>query len=304
MVIWLRREAALGVSSDVIRAADRHRVVELDAAVQAVYEERDAVLAAARAKAEAIVAQARAVADDLIKDANERAANSEQLGYAEGQRKALAEFHASMVARAYSEAESTRRVEARLQTAVMQAVERIVLESDRQALFARVASTLGGVLQSQARLTLRVCPAELDAARAAFARAVEGGLLNATVEVLADDSTKPGDCRCEWDHGVADASLSVQLAALRKAIAPSASVPAEAAQPAAAEDEEEEEDADIDAPDEYEYDYDDSEDEEDEDEDAVSHEDDEDEEDDDHDDSDDEDEDLYEEDDEDEEDDE
>ncbi|MDO3521486.1 type III secretion system stator protein SctL [Ralstonia pseudosolanacearum] len=297
MVIWLRREAALGVSSDVIRAADRHRVVELDAAVQAVYEERDAVLAAARAKAEAIVAQARAVADDLIKDANERAANSEQLGYAEGQRKALAEFHASMVARAYSEAESTRRVEARLQTAVMQAVERIVLESDRQALFARVASTLGGVLQSQARLTLRVCPAELDAARAAFARAVEGGLLNATVEVLADDSTKPGDCRCEWDHGVADASLSVQLAALRKAIAPNASVPAEAAQPAAAEDEEE--DADIDAPDEYEYDYDDSEDEEDED--AVSHEDDEDEEDDDHDDSDDdEDEDLYEEDDEDE----
>lgn len=297
MVIWLRREAALGVSSDVIRAADRHRVVELDAAVQAVYEERDAVLAAARAKAEAIVAQARAVADDLIKDANERAANSEQLGYAEGQRKALAEFHASMVARAYSEAESTRRVEARLQTAVMQAVERIVLESDRQALFARVASTLGGVLQSQARLTLRVCPAELDAARAAFARAVEGGLLNATVEVLADDSTKPGDCRCEWDHGVADASLSVQLAALRKAIAPNASVPAEAAQPAAAEDEED--DADIDAPDEYEYDYDDSEDEEDED--AVSHEDDEDEEDDDHDDSDDdEDEDLYEEDDEDE----
>lgn len=300
MVIWLKREAALGVSSDVIRAADRHRVVELDAAVQAVYEERDAVLAAARAKAEAIVAQARAVADDLIKDANERAANSEQLGYAEGQRKALAEFHASMLARAYSEAESTRRVEARLQTAVMQAVERIVLESDRQALFARVASTLGGVLQSQARLTLRVCPAELDAARAAFARAVEGGLLNATIEVLADDRTKPGDCRCEWDHGVADASLSVQLAALRKAIAPNVSVPAQAAPPAAAE--AEDEDADIDAPDEYEYDYDDSEDDEDEDEDAVSHddEDDEAEYDDDHDDSDDEDEDLYEEDEEDE----
>ncbi|MCD9231424.1 type III secretion system stator protein SctL [Ralstonia pseudosolanacearum] len=296
MVIWLRREAALGVSSDVIRAADRHRVVELDAAVQAVHEERDAVLDAARAKAEAIVAQARAVADDLIKDANERAANSEQLGYAEGQRKALAEFHASMIARAYSEAESTRRVEARLQTAVMQAVERIVLESDRQALFARVASTLGGVLQSQARLTLRVCPAELDAARAAFARAVEGGLLNATVEVLADDSTKPGDCRCEWDHGVADASLSVQLAALRKAIAPNASVPAGAAQPAAPEDEDAA--AGIDAPDEYEYDYDDSEGEENEDEDAVSHDD---EEDDDHDDSDDdEDEDLYEEDEEDE----
>lgn len=298
MVIWLRREAALGVSSDVIRAADRHRVVELDDAVQAVYEERDAVLAAARAKAKAIVAQGRAVADNLIKDANERAANSEQLGYAEGQRKALAEFHAAMLARAYSEVESTRRVEARLQTAVMQAVERIVLESDRQALFARVASTLGGVLQSQARLTLRVCPAELDAARAAFARAVEGGLLNATVEVLADDSTKPGDCRCEWDHGVADASLSVQLAALRNAIAPNASVPAQAAQPAAAASEDD--DADLDAPDEYEYDYDDSED--DEDEDAVSHddEDEEDEDDDDHDDSGDEDEDLYEEDEEDE----
>lgn len=291
MVIWLRREAALGVSSDVIRAADRHRIVELDGAVQAVYEERDAVLAAARA-----------VADGLLQEANERAENSEQLGYAEGQRKALAEFHASMIARTYSEADATRRVEARLQTAVMQAVERVVLESDRQALFARVASTLGGVLQSQARLTLRVCPAELDAARAAFARAVEGGLLNATVEVLADDSTKPGDCRCEWDHGVADASLSVQLAALRRALAPNAPAHAEAAsqaQPVAAPDD----DADTDAQDEYEYEYDDPED--DEDEDAASH-DDEDEDGDDHDDdSDDEDdEDVYEEDEEDEEDDE
>ncbi|AXV83903.1 type III secretion system stator protein SctL [Ralstonia solanacearum] len=301
MVIWLRREAALGVSSDVIRAADRHRIVELDGAVQAVYEERDAVLAAARAQAEAIVAQARAVADGLLQEANERAENSEQLGYAEGQRKALAEFHASMIARTYSEADATRRVEARLQTAVMQAVERIVLESDRQALFARVASTLGGVLQSQARLTLRVCPAELDAARAAFARAVEGGLLNATVEVLADDSTKPGDCRCEWDHGVADASLSVQLAALRRALAPNAPAHAEAAsqaQPVAAPDD----DADTDALDEYEYEYDDAEDDEDdEDEDAASHDD---EDEGDHDDEEDEDEDVYEEDEEDEEDDE
>ncbi len=300
MVIWLRREAALGVSSDVIRAADRHRIVELDAAVQAVCEERDAVLAAARAQAEAIVAEARAIADGVLKDANERAENSEQLGYADGQRKALAEFHASMIARAYGEAESTRRVEARLQAAVMQAVERIVLESDRQALFARVASTLGGVLQSQARLTLRVCPAELDAARAAFARAVEGGLLNATVEVLADDRTQPGDCRCEWDHGVADASLSVQLAALRRALAPNAAAHTEAAQPVAAFDD------DADDPDEHEdeqedgYDYDDPE--EDDDEDAMPHdEDDEDEDADDHYGDDEEDDDIYEEEDEDDE---
>ncbi|MDC6179458.1 HrpE/YscL family type III secretion apparatus protein [Ralstonia solanacearum] len=288
MVIWLRREAGLGVSSDVIRAADRHRVVELDAAVQAVYEERDAVLAAARAQAEAIVAQARAVADGLLKAANERAANSEQRGYADGQRKALAEFHAAMIARAYSEAESTQRVETRLRTAVMQAVERVILESDRQALFARVASTLGSVVQSQARLTLRVCPAELDAARAAFARAVEGGLLNATVEVLADDSTRPGDCRCEWDHGVADASLDVQLAALRQALAPQAPAHAEAARQAHPIPDDD--DAD-DAQDEYEYDDEDEDVEED-----LDH--------DDRDDEDEEDEDLYEEDDEDQEDDE
>ncbi len=290
MVIWLRREAGLGVSSDVIRAADRHRVVELDAAVQALYEERDAVLGAARAQAEAIVAQARAVAGGVLKAANERAANSEQRGYAEGQRKALAEFHAAMIARTYSEAESTQRVETRLRTAVMQAVERVILESDRQALFARVASTLGSVVQSQARLTLRVCPAELDAARAAFARAVEGGLLNATVEVLADDSTRPGDCRCEWDHGVADASLDVQLAALRQALAPQAPAHAESARQAQPTPDD---DAD-DAQDEYDYDDEDEGIEEDLDHDDRDEEDEEDEED----------EDVYEEDDEDREDDE
>ncbi|MHC6054082.1 type III secretion system stator protein SctL [Ralstonia solanacearum] len=292
MVIWLRREAGLGVSSDVIRAADRHRVVELDAAVQAVYEERDTVLAAARAQAEAIVAQARAVAGGVLKAANERAENSEQRGYAEGQRKALAEFHAAMIARTYSEAESTQRVETRLRAAVMQAVERVILESDRQALFARVASTLGSVVQSQARLTLRVCPAELDAARAAFARAVEGGLLNATVEVLADDSTRPGDCRCEWDHGVADASLDIQLAALRQALAPQAPAHAESARQAQSTPDGDD-DAD-DAQDEYDYDDEDEDIEEDLDHDDRDDEDEEDEED----------EDVYEEDDEDQEDDE
>jgi type III secretion protein L len=74
------------------------------------------------------------------------------------------------------------------------------------------------VLQSQARLTVRVCADEIEPARAAFAKAVQAGTLNAAFEVLADDRAEPGHCQCEWDHGVADASLRVQLAALRQAL--------------------------------------------------------------------------------------
>lgn len=227
MVIWLRRDAALGVGSDVIRAEDYRHVVDLDAAWQAVQAARDAAVADAHAQAEAIVAEARATADEILRQADQRAQRSAKLGYAAGQRRALEDFHASMAARAHDDAEATRREEDRLATTVMQAVEQVVLETDRQALFARVAATLGRVLQSQSRLTVRVCADEIDAARAAFAKAVQTGTLNAAFEVLADDRAEPGHCQCEWDHGVADASLRVQLAALRQALSGKRRVAAE-----------------------------------------------------------------------------
>ena len=227
MVIWLRRDAALGIGSDVIRAEDYRHVVDLDAAWQSVQAARDAALADAHAQADAIVAQAQATADEMLRQADQRAQRSAKLGYAAGQRRALEDFHASMAARAYEDAEATRREEDRLVTTVMQAVEHVVLETDRQALFARVAATLGRVLQSQSRLTVRVCADEIDAARAAFAKAVQTGTLNAAFEVLADDRAEPGHCQCEWDHGVADASLRVQLAALRQALSGKRRAPVE-----------------------------------------------------------------------------
>lgn len=194
MVIWLRRDAPLGIGSDVIRAEDYGHVVELDAAWRAVEEAREAAMAQAHAQAEAIVAQAQANADELLRQAEQRAQRSAKLGYAAGQRRALEDFHASMAARAYDDDEATRREEDRL------------------------IATLGRVLHSQARLTVRVCADEIEPARAAFAKAVQTGSLNAAFEVLADDRAEPGHCQCEWDHGVADASLRVQLAALRQAL--------------------------------------------------------------------------------------
>ena len=231
MVIWLRRDAPLGVSSDVIRAEDYGHVVELDAAWRAVEEAREAALAQAHAQAEAVVAQAQANADELLRQAEQRAQRSAKLGYAAGQRRALEDFHATMAARAYDDDEATRREEDRLIATVMQAVEHVVLESDRQALFARVAATLGRVLQSQARLTVRVCADEIEPARAAFAKAVQTGSLNAAFEVLGDDRAEPGHCQCEWDHGVADASLRVQLGALRQALSARRRKPLEHADP-------------------------------------------------------------------------
>ena len=50
MVIWLRRDAALGIGSDVIRAEDYQHVVDLDAAWQSVQAARDAALADAQAR--------------------------------------------------------------------------------------------------------------------------------------------------------------------------------------------------------------------------------------------------------------
>ncbi|MEJ0003132.1 MAG: FliH/SctL family protein [Pararobbsia sp.] len=110
----------------------------------------------------------------------------------------------------------------RLAELVALAAEQIVATSDPAALFARAAKAIEHIVADSSPVHLRVHPADLAAARSAFDEAALGWReTGRAVRLLvnADATLEPGACVIETDLGALDASLSLQLAAMREAVA-------------------------------------------------------------------------------------
>lgn len=99
---------------------------------------------------------------------------------------------------------------------VLDAVGAVLQGADRQQFVAAALAAVHGRLQQARWAKLRVHPAQVDTAHAALADSNAIG--RALVTVVADPALDIDDCVFETDAGIADASLGVQLAAIRTAI--------------------------------------------------------------------------------------
>jgi type III secretion protein L len=229
MKVWLRnlqREGAdagqgIGVADDVLRGEHVAALVELDTAYREMSERCDAMLAAARDEAEAIVEDARAQAAELAAQAQADFDGAAQRGYDDGMRNALADWHARSVAMPTDARTPDERQRERLAELVALAVEQIVASSDPALLFARAASTVERIVADGSPVRVRVHPADLTAATAAFDAAAAGWRAAGRavrLDVRADAALAAGACVCETDLGALDASLDLHLAAMRDAL--------------------------------------------------------------------------------------
>ncbi|MDH6146196.1 MULTISPECIES: type III secretion system stator protein SctL [Paraburkholderia] len=231
MVIWLRHPqfeganagAGVGVEDGVVRAADLGRVVDIDAALQAMREQREAELAAARAEAQALVEAAEARAAELLAQADQQYESAERDGYEAGLRAALTDWHERV---AHAPEADGRTLDQhrrdRLAELVALAVEQMIATSDPADVFRRAAATLEQIVADGSPLDVHVHPADLDAARRAFgdiARGWRDAGCAVRLRVHADAALDAGSCVCESDLGTVDASLSLQLDAMRAALA-------------------------------------------------------------------------------------
>ena len=102
---------------------------------------------------------------------------------------------------------------------VVDGVSVILKNADPQQLMASALSSVSDLIKQARWARLRVHPQQADVARSALeAFAQQAGSAFEWVSVVADASVAPDACVFETDSGIADASLSVQLGAIRRAV--------------------------------------------------------------------------------------
>jgi type III secretion protein L len=220
MVIWLKSDPEIvAIDADVVRAGDLARVTDLNDALEALHELVTATMCDATERARTLVEAARREADAFVAGAQRKFDNSARLGYAAGHRRALADAHARFLASMRSEQEQLHGSADRLSSIVMKVVERVIAESDRDALMRRVALTVARSIDDATHLSVIVSPSDAERAQRQFGELGQAAVPPLNVDIIVDDDAAAGTCICEWDCGVVEANLGAQLAGLARALA-------------------------------------------------------------------------------------
>lgn len=218
MAVWFRHgSCTVGLDDGVVRSADFASLTSLLQALDAVAHDRVRILEDAQADAQRLLAAARAQAEALLADARERHDRAQQEGVEQGLQDASAQWVAHALDEAAINRRRLQRQREQLSEIVSMAVERMVGQEDRQALYQRALHTISKLVRDVPMLTLRVHHDDHEAARQAL-QALGSRSGDLPIEVVADAAMSEGGCRFESDHGVIDASLETQLAAVKRAV--------------------------------------------------------------------------------------
>jgi type III secretion protein L len=231
MVVWFRYgSSTLGVEDGVIRAADFAALVSLQEAADAVQVDRVKIISEAQAQAENCINDAQLRAEALLRDAQEQSdllitqaqeqyAAAYDKGFGKGCDDAITQWTENALVNANNSHLALQRQRERLSGVVALAVETMVEEEDKQAIFRRALRTVSKLVRDVPMLTLRVHYDDKDAAQKAITDMVDQLHVKMPIEVIADATSVEGCCTFESDQGVIDASLVTQLAAIKRAVA-------------------------------------------------------------------------------------
>jgi type III secretion protein L len=190
----------------------------LQAAAEALGDERERIVAAARLEADALLEQAHEQAAALRAEAQSECDRGYNEGHHEGMSKAQQQWAQMALAGAKESREALERQRDRLGAIVSQAVERVVDQEDRQAMFKRAVRTIAKLVRDVPLLTLRVSNGDQHAAQQAVLAMMAEIKPDMPIEVVPDARMADGSCRFESDQGVIDAGLATQLAAIKRAV--------------------------------------------------------------------------------------
>ncbi|ALV07566.1 type III secretion system stator protein SctL [Roseateles depolymerans] len=222
MLIWWRGPGAAsdltGVPHGVLRREQLEALCDHTTLLRQAQEQAQALLAHAHEQAEAVRARAQQDAEALWAQAQSRIEAACEEGRAEGERQAAVAWHERQAGHLVQQADAVRGLHEKLAEVVTSAVERIVHSGDRAALFQRAMRSVQSLSRSATALTLKVHPDDAQAARDGIDSVAALQTAGLSVEVVADPALPVGSCVFESDLGVVDASLDIQLTALRQAM--------------------------------------------------------------------------------------
>jgi type III secretion protein L len=219
MVVWFKHgSCTVGVADGLIRSADFAALTSLQQAAQAVQGEREQALADVQAQGQQLLEAARSQAQAWLALAQQELDGGYQAGLAQGSAEAANLWAEQALLNARSHQQALERQRERLGGIVAMAVERLVEQEDKQALFKRALRTIGKLIKDVPMLTLRVNEADHDAAKRALLAMVDQASGVVPIELVSDAGLAGGSCRFESDNGVIDAGLATQLAAIKRAV--------------------------------------------------------------------------------------
>lgn len=215
MAVWIRTGAVdVGVSDGVVRSADFATLVEaceLDA--QAAQR-----LAQAGAEATRIVTEATMQGERRIDEARGECDRIRTQAHEQGLRDAAERWAHEMAAKAFDARHSIQRASDRLAELVSLATQRVIEAEDRDGLYRRALRTVRHLAGDSKTLTLHIGADDAEHARAVVAQLADETGITVPLEVRVDNRLPGGGCVLESDYGVIDASLGLQLEAVKKAI--------------------------------------------------------------------------------------
>ena len=193
MVVWFKHgSCTVGVADGLIRSADFAALTSLQHAAQAVQSEREQALADAQAQGQQLLDAARSEVQAWRAQAQQQLNEGYQAGLAQGSAEAANLWAEQAVLGARSNQQALERQRERLGGIVAMAVERLVEQEDKQALFKRALRTIGKLIKDVPMLTLRVNEADHDAAKKALLAMVDQTSGAVPIELVSDAALAGG----------------------------------------------------------------------------------------------------------------
>jgi type III secretion protein L len=215
MAFWIRSgELELGVSDGVLRQAQFAQVVEVCALTTLAANK----LSQASDRAGVIVAEALSDAEKRIAAVNAESIRIRADAKQQGLRDAAELWAQEMAEKAFDAQRSMQRASDRLAELVALATQRVIEVEDKEGLYRRALRTVRHLADGSKTLVLHI-----GADDAEYARSVVGQLareigIEIPLEVKVDSRITSGGCMLESDYGVIDASIGLQIQAVKRAI--------------------------------------------------------------------------------------
>ena len=169
-------------------------------------------------EAHEIVAQAHRYGETLKAQMHEQVEAAQRAGYEAGLKEARTDFSTTVVATVAEMETAFARLELRIVNTVMGALQQILGRIDDRTLMEQLVRRVLSQSRQGKQLRLRVAAGQFDEVNRWLSEVIKEFPDIEFVDVLKDATATPGTCVLESEFGAIDASLDVQLAAVRRGL--------------------------------------------------------------------------------------
>jgi type III secretion protein L len=173
---------------------------------------------AALIEAQEIVARAHRYGEALKAEMHEQVEAARRAGYEAGLQEARVDFSATVVSTVAEMETAFARLELRIVNTVMSALQQILGRIDDRSLMEQLVRRVLSQSRQGKELRLRVAAGQFDEVNRWLSEVIKEFPEIEFVDVVKDASATPGTCVLESEFGAIDASLDVQLAAVRRGL--------------------------------------------------------------------------------------